>query len=110
MSNPAKKKGTAGEVEVMRELPLMGLRRTSPGSPWDLENLKAGKTLEVLTTRPDRGKWLAILPLEELNALLTIRMRASHATPPLRIEVKRWKKFAHHSVYTETFGATSDEG
>lgn len=110
MANPSKAKGTGGETELLRRLHAHGwhrFRRTPPGRAWDLEDPgytgpgAHNKPLELLVTRPDKGQWLVTLRLDDLLAMLDSGKGADDA---MRIEVKRYKKFAIHNIFESKFG------
>ncbi len=95
MANPSKQKGTQGETELLRWLNSEGYRfyRTAPGTKWDLEQDGDGPVVNVLATRPDHGRWLFSVPM------LGCITPGAH----IRIEVKRYKRFALHKIYEEKF-------
>ncbi len=70
----SKKKGTAGETELLAELLelLPHLRRTPPGSKWDLEHQgdEGAVVFDILATRPDRGRWLVTMSLDSFRDLV----------------------------------------
>lgn len=118
MSNPSKQKGTDGETELKDKLAELGLRfvRTPAGYPFDLTNANPYRLeldpLEVLATRPDRGHWLMTMSLEHFAELLSGQPTAeTHEDEPYagagkwetHIEVKRYKRFALHSLFEEEF-------
>lgn len=101
LANPPKNKGTGGEREVLNALLDKGLeaRRTSASSTFDIDvRGGTGRTLAVLCTRPDNGRWLATLSLDDLCHLLASHGDGAH------IEVKRYAKFAHHTIWNKKFG------
>lgn len=107
MANPPRKKGTQGEAEVLQALQLWlpRLVRNPSSSISDLTSppLDQDSSLEaisVLTTRPDRGKWLATVDLDVFGWLAS----GVEEVVPIDIEVKRHAKFAHHSIWEEKFG------
>ena len=105
MSNPPRQKGTGGEREIVRAAQGYGLevRRTPAASRFDVEiRGGTGRVIDVLATRPDRGQWLASIRLEDLMHLLASHGDAAH------IEVKRFKKFAHHTIFEGKFGGACD--
>jgi hypothetical protein len=109
MANPPKAKGTAGETELLHELaPYMpGLVRTPPATLWDLEQKGALPSVtELLATRPDRGQWLVTMTLDEFKALWLVVTDAVDQSrlPEVRIEVKRYARFALHSIFEKKFG------
>jgi hypothetical protein len=103
MANPPRKKGTQFETEVRLALGYPNLRRTAPGTKWDLEEV-GSSPVEILATRPDRGKKLVSLRLEDFAALYDSYCLLSGERPGLRIECKRFARFAHHQIFTEKFG------
>ena len=105
MANPSKKKGTGGETELLRLLAAEGLTfvRTPPGTNYDLTNQNPDilelQPLEVLATRPDHGEWLVTLRLADFIVLLQEReLWETH------IEVKRYARFALHTIWNAKFG------
>lgn len=116
MTNRPKAKGTKGETELRILLEEQGLsfRRTAPTFEWDLDNAEPGflelYPLEVLATRPDNGEWLMTMRLENFVDLLTAHRELTGNLYNVQhvwethIEVKRYKKFAHHTLFEEKFG------
>lgn len=104
MANPPKKKGTAGETELLRLLAGYGItvQRRAASARHDLFREGLGAPVEVLATRPDRGEWLLSIRLDDFAEL--IREADDTWAPPLHIEVKRFKSFAHHRIFTSKFG------
>jgi hypothetical protein len=119
MANPSKKKGTGGETELLRLLSINGMVRTPPASPWDLERpgtfddeawadgydltdvtIMPDPPLNALATRPDNGKWLVTVDLDTFRELV----RRSFWTGPIRVEVKRYARFALHGIWVKKFG------
>jgi hypothetical protein len=107
----SKAKGTAGEREVRQAFAeWLGdgwLRRTAPSCAWDLEHVDPDPTIgrfDVLATRPDRGRWLATVSLRTLAYLLAV-LEEHGERFELRVEVKRYRRFALHTIYEETFDA-----
>lgn len=100
MANPSKQKGTGGETELLRLLDAHGRRveRTAPTLPYDLRVLGSLPSFDVLATRPDRGSWLMTMRLEDFALLLLASNREAH------IEVKRYARFALHSIFEKKFG------
>lgn len=104
VANPPKKKGTGGENEVVAILVSAGLaaRRTSPGMNYDVyvPGSNEDDPFEVLATRPDRGRWLATLPMDDLAELVrfynSVDLAGSH---PVHIEVKRYRRFSLHTIF-----------
>ena len=107
MTNKPKAKGTGGETELLRLLGIHGLVRTPASSPVDLARPGWDPAIEVLATRPDHGQWLMTIDLPTFLSLLGALDHAGEGAPPLRlsIEVKRYKKFAHHTLYEGKFGS-----
>jgi Holliday junction resolvase len=103
MANPPRKKGTAGETELVRLLDAHGLRvrRTPASSTFDLIRegaLDPYPVVEALATRPDRGRWLVTLRAEEFARLL------ANSIVEVHVEVKRYKRFSLHSLFERKFG------
>ncbi len=101
MANPPKAKGTSGETELVRALLGHGIQaeRVEAGKYYDVKVLGTLPSIKVLATRPDRGEWLCTMRLSELvHYLLLLDGKAAE------IEVKRWRSFAHHSVFEKKFG------
>ena len=108
MSNPSKKKGTGGEKEVVDAALATGLfaRRMPPGANYDLYIeprydviMGTNEPIRALATRPDRGQWLVSIPLDDF-----LRMMDGVA----EVEVKRYARFALHSIYEAKFGGRSE--
>lgn len=105
MSNPPKQKGTRGETELLGLLEsLTGrvFRRTVPTSKWDVETADdRGPTniVRILATRPDHGKWLLSMPAADW-ALAD----PTSPTVSIRVEVKRYRRFALHTIWESKFG------
>lgn len=105
MANPSKAKGTGGETELrvllMDDMP--GLVRTPASSVVDLYQpgtSRGDPYIEVLATRPDKGQWLMTMSLADFQKL----WRLADPHEGVAIEVKRFKKFAHHSIFEGKFG------
>lgn len=98
MANPPKKKGTAGETELLRVLSLPGLVRTPPTTSYDLARPGLAPPIEVLATRPDHGEWLMTMRMEDFLHLL------GDDECELHIEVKRYARFALHTIWNSKFG------
>jgi hypothetical protein len=100
-SSKSKIKGTAGETELLRRLneTVGGFRRTPASSSWDLERDASGghsiSPLTVLATRPDFGRWLVLMTVDEFEYLLN----EADILPPIHVEVKRRRTYAHHSLF-----------
>lgn len=106
MSNPPRKKGTGFETEVMRQLGWPGLRRTPPGTNWDIE-LPGEDYFEVLATRPDRGRTLVTLPLTDFAVLFDLyNNMVPGAQAGLKIECKRYARLQVHTLYESKFSRT----
>lgn len=103
MSNPPRRKGTAGERELLELLRVRWprLRRTAASSSWDLEQLGDGEPVRVLAIRVDRGEWLCTVDLDSLLALAE-----GHEDVNVRIEVKRFARFALHTLWRKKWGGT----
>lgn len=111
MANPSKKKGTGGETELLRKVneawrKVFGrdlLRRNPPSTITDLGPVNPGLTkhrkIGVLATRPDKGRWLITL---DLNDFLDVFCNAGY-DPWLEVEVKRYKRFSLHSTFEQKF-------
>lgn len=99
MVNPPKQKGTKGETELLRELAgrHVYVSRTSAGMPYDLLRAAYTPVIEALATRPDRGEWLVTIDLDTFALLVPVEST-------LHIEVKRYKRFAHHGIFKAKFG------
>jgi len=54
-------------------------------------------SLDVLATRPDGGRSLVVLTLEDLMTLLGPSGRGAH------VECKRFHAFAHHTIFEGKF-------
>jgi hypothetical protein len=98
VANPPRAKGTGGEREVLRRFRDAGVPvfRSPASATVDLYREADGDPLHLLATRPDGGGWLVSLPLDELITLVGER--------PLQIEVKRYRRFKHHTLYESKFG------
>lgn len=102
MANPSRKKGTAGEVELMAILEQVtgrSFRRTHAGCRWDLETTDHADygdlpPVFILATRPDRGRWL--LSMTPIDWACPIN---GTGPVPIRVEVKRYARFALHKIY-----------
>ena len=96
-----RQKGTRGETElkrVLEELFGRAFRRTSPGSAWDLETIDNAYDqgpINIVATRPDRGRWLLSMPPDH--------WQKDPFSQEIRVEVKRYARFALHKIYEETF-------
>ena len=102
MANPPKKKGTGGETELLRllaKLPGSTLVRTPASSNVDLARPGGEPVINVLATRPDRGEWLITMDLETFKTLVWAWERSA-----LRVEVKRYARFALHAIWQKKFG------
>ena len=100
-----KSKGTVGENEVLAilaEARLVG-KRTSPGVNYDIYVPgRADNPFQILATRPDRGEWLATLRLGDVAELIRYYNREDNY--PVEIEVKRYARFALHTIFEKKFG------
>lgn len=101
MANPPKAKGTGGEREVLtKAISAYGLdaTRTPASATYDIAvRGSTGRTIQVLATRPDHGRWLATIPLDDL-----FHMLQEHGDNA-RIEVKRYRRFALHTIWDRKF-------
>lgn len=103
MANAAKKKGTQAESELRTKLNSYGFHfeRTAPGTLWDLEQQGdlpgVTQPVNVLATRPDYGDWLFTTDLQGLVMGIT-------PADNIRVEVKRYARFALHSIWKKKFG------
>jgi hypothetical protein len=101
MTNRPKAKGTGGETELVNIAAQLGYvaRRTSPGANYDVHLFPARFTrldpVKALATRPDRGQWLVSIPLDDFLRMLDA---------PAEVEVKRYKRFAHHTIFEAKHG------
>ena len=104
MANPPRKKGTAAETELVNLLAeyKLTLTRQPAGSTYDLGRGGLDPAIEVLATRPDRGEWLMTIRLKDFATLV----RALDRSGPrrLHVEVKRYARFALHSIWNQKFG------
>lgn len=101
MANPPKQKGTRYETEVVRAAEGYGLtaERRPNGSRYDIGiRGGTGRTIEGLATRPDKGQTLVTIRLQDFLHLLASHGDAAH------IECKRYKTFAHHTIFESKFG------
>lgn len=105
MANPPKKKGTAYETEIARVFDANGFRaeRRDQGSRFDVTVFPSDvpyQVMDVLATRPDRGKTLVSLDLEDFLDLFVGTLNSIE----LHVECKRYARFAHHAIYESKFG------
>lgn len=103
MPNPPRQKGTAGETELLRLLNEKGFKfvRRPAGARTDLRHESPhpfSPTFKVLATRPDRGQWLLTIDAATFCEVFAPDLEN------IEIEVKRRKKFAHHSLYEDELG------
>jgi len=98
MSNPPKQKGTGGETELLKLLAERGVHvvRNPAGARTDLSR-PGLLPIKALATRPDYGEWLLTVNLDDFCELVG-------GVWPLEIECKRWKRFAHHTLFKEELG------
>jgi hypothetical protein len=109
MANPSKKKGTGGETEVMAKLNFgladRDFRRTAPTLPYDVASVGWSPAIDVLATRPDRGEWLVTVRLADFIMLLDAFDRNHEPFfQEVHVEVKRYARFALHSIFEGKFG------
>lgn len=105
MANPAKQKGTGGETELVGELNgRFGpdtFRRSWANAAYDLYRVATEfphlQPVEALATRPDRGRWLVTVDLHDFMDLIE-----GHKLP-VHIEVKRYARFALHTIFEQKF-------
>ncbi len=98
----ARAKGTRFETEVVNALRDRGLdaQRMPASSRYDIQvRGNTGRDTNALVTRPDYGTTLVTISFVDFMHLL------SEHGDGARIECKRFKKFAHHSIYADKFGA-----
>ena len=104
MANPPKQKGTGFEREVKKRLEGAGfkVRRTPAGHRFDLEVEGDDKgyieSIHVLATRPDFGRALITMDMEDFLWLL------KQGGPTAWIECKRFKRIAHHTLFENEVG------
>lgn len=106
--NKPRRKGTAGETEFVNAAFAHGVvfERMPASSTFDLRRVvkhtEAAELIEpinALATRPDRGRWLVTMTAEDFWYLLK-----AFPNRRSRVEVKRFKGFAHHTLFEEKFG------
>lgn len=102
-STPSKKKGTQGELEVLRLLQphIPGLVRNPASALVDLSAPGKGMPVQILATRPDRGRWLFSMDYEDL-AILWDQVDLTDP-PAIDIEVKRYVRFSTHQLFEQKF-------
>lgn len=93
----SKQKGTGGETELLRRMNLRDMVRTPPATTYDLARPGLSPPVEVLATRPDKGEWLMTLRLEDFLHIF------EGDACELRVEVKRYKRFSLHTIFTSKF-------
>ncbi len=101
MANPPRKKGTGYETEIVREAEGFGLtaERQPSGARYDIGiRGGTGRTIDGLATRPDHGQSLVTIKLSDFLHLLASHGDGAH------IECKRYKSFAHHTIFESKFG------
>jgi hypothetical protein len=101
--NASKKKGTKGETDLLRRFLDAGFiaRRTAPTLPYDIDvhaHPSMARRVDVLATRPDRGRWLVTITLDEFLDLLRYRGYGA------RVESKRYRHFSLHTIFERKFG------
>jgi len=104
MTNKPRQKGTSGEREVLRLLAIDGLVRTPASSLVDLARPGWNPVIKVLATRPDYGQWLFTIDLPTFKWLVA-SLDDHGFEHRLDIEVKRYKKFAQHTIFESKFGS-----
>ena len=103
----SKQKGTKAETELRKLLLQLGLEfhRTAASSLYDLDRGDKPEGHEVLATRPDNGRWLVTMPVEDWAALVKAADDYYDIKDlPIHIEVKRYRRFAIHAIYESKFG------
>lgn len=115
MTNPPKQKGTSGETELLRLFHNVGgwvfegTVRAPASAGVDLilpqESGFPSTPLEVLATRPDRGRWLVTMNVFDFIDLFTAA--DLYVERPLHVEVKRYKRFSLHTIFEGKFGRHS---
>jgi hypothetical protein len=109
MGNLGKKHTEAeAENEVIEGLEGSDItfRRTSTGVPWDVERNRypdrdesGDKWMFILATRPDHGRWLVTMSLEDFAWLLRhLKDDAFYSVNP-KIGVKRYARFSLHRIW-----------
>lgn len=109
MANPSRRKGTGEETAIVdrwntyfgREV----ARRTSASSTYDVRVQVDGAVhppIQVLSTRPDRGRRL--YTLTEQDFLELFGSGEFHANTPVHIEAKRYARFSLHTIFEKKFG------
>lgn len=108
MANPSKQKGTGAETELKGKLGELGIEvhRTAASSTYDLDRGNQPEGHEVLATRPDHGRWLVTVTLEDWAALIRAADGHYQLSEPgaIHIEVKRYSRFALHTIFEKKFG------
>jgi hypothetical protein len=113
MANPSKAKGTGAETELRLELLGRGIVvvRNPAGDPIDLDR-PGPEAFDILATRPDRGEWLLSMGLDDFARLMkTYDATGEEVSLPdsgLHIEVKRYARFAHHTIFESKFASHRD--
>lgn len=104
-STPSKKKGTQGELEVLRLLQphIPGLVRNPASALVDLSAPGKGLPVQVLATRPDRGRWLFSMDYEDLAMIWDDNVELAGMERAIDIEVKRYTRFATHQLFEQKF-------
>ena len=105
MANPPKAKGTGFEREIKNRLEAAGfrVRRTPASARFDLEVeghpiMEEVEPLHALITRPDHGRALVTVSLEDFMGMLF------HSGFYAWLECKRYKKMAHHTLFETEVG------
>lgn len=106
MVNKSKAKGTGGETELLKLLDITGMVRTPPGTKWDLERSgwNSIRSIDALATRPDHGQWLVTMGIDTFKRMLLFLDEDIYPpVTPIRIEVKRYKRFSLHTLFEGKF-------
>jgi hypothetical protein len=105
VSNPPKQKGTAEETSDVRDWWTVGraAKREPAGAPYDVhvpaKNGFLVQIVETLATRSDRGERMVTMRHRDFRDLI-------EQLPHVEVheEVKRYSRFALHSIFEKKFG------
>lgn len=107
----SKQKGTGGETELLRFLNLYNgfkLVRNPPSALSDLsQDGDKGRYLRILATRPDRGRWLVTMDVQDFAEMVAFQSQHSSIRYMMDVEVKRYKRFSLHSIFEKKFGSVT---
>lgn len=104
MSNPPRAKGTGAETELLRKLDIESLVRAPASSVIDLKREGWDPSVRALATRPNRGQWLFTIDLPTFRHYVELfDQEKDPFEHRIEIEVKRYARFAHHSLYEGKF-------